>query len=205
MILKPFKRESIIPLPVTFISTMSVDGIRNIAPYGCMMPVLRPLDLVCIATAKRRDTLDNIRATKEFVINLAGTDLSDKVIPTARYSPPEADEFVMAGLDEKPSVVVRPPGIKGCYAWMECTLDKLFEEPRYVLIMGKVVHLEIDDTVCRPDGSFDPDKARPLFMTGSDSRMHYCTVTDTGKSDPFGAMFPDRKDPMEKMYRERDA
>lgn len=202
MILKPFKRESVIPLPVTFISIMSAEGVRNIAPYGCVMPVLRPLDLVCIATAKRRDTLDNIRATGEFVINLAGTDFADKVIPTARYSPPEADEFELAGLDEKPSVVVGPPGIKGCYAWMECTLDKLFEEPRYVLIMGKVVHLEIDDAVYRPDGSWDLGMARPLFMTGSNTSMNYCTVTDTGKSDSFSAMFADRKDPMEKMYRE---
>lgn len=205
MILKPFKRESIIPLPVTFISTKSADGVRNIAPYGCVMPVLRPLDLVCIATGKRRDTLDNIRATGEFVINLAGTDFTDKVIPTARYSPPEADEFVLAGLEEKPSVVVKPPGIKGCYAWMECTLDKLFEEPKYILIMGKVVHLEIDDAIYRPDGSWDVDAARPLFMTGSNNAMHYCTVTGTGKSDAFGAMFPDRKDPLGKMYREKEA
>jgi len=202
MILKPFKRESIIPLPVTFISTMSSEGIRNIAPYSCVMPVLRPLDLVCIATGKRRDTLDNIRATGEFVINLAGTDFADKVIPTARYSPPEADEFELAGLDEKPSVVVKPPGIRGCYAWMECTLDKLFEEPKYVLIMGKVVHLEIDDAVYRRDGSWDTGIARPLFMTGSNAAMNYCTVTDIGKSDSFGSMFADRKDPLEGMYRE---
>lgn len=201
MILKPFKRESIIPLPITFISTISMDGVRNIAPYSCVMPVLRPLDLVCIATAKRRDTLDNIRATGEFVINMAGTDMCDKVIPTARFSPPEADEFVLAGLEEKPSIIVRPPGIKGCYAWMECTLDKLFEEARYILIMGKVVHLEIDDTVNGQDGSLDTEKARPLFMTGSNTAMHYCTIADTGKLDSFGAMFPDRKDPLEKMYR----
>jgi len=202
MILKPFKRESIIPLPVTFISTMNAEGIRNIAPYSCVMPVLRPLDLVCIATAKRRDTLDNIRATGEFVINLAGTNFAGKVIPTARHSPPEADEFELAGLDEKPSVVVKPPGIRGCYAWMECTLDKLFEEPKYILIMGKVVHLEIDDAVYRPDGSWDTGIARPLFMTGSNAAMNYCTVTDIGKSDSFGSMFADRKDPLEKMYRE---
>jgi flavin reductase (DIM6/NTAB) family NADH-FMN oxidoreductase RutF len=200
MQLKPFKRESLIPLPVTFISTVSKDGIRNIAPYSCVMPVLRPLDLVCVATARRRDTLDNIRATGEFVINMAGTDLIDKIIPTARYSPPEADEFTLAGLEEKPSVVVKPPGIKGCYGWMECKLDKIFEEIQYILIMGKVVHLEVLDDICRPDGSLDVGKAKPLIMTGSDTAMHYCTVADTGRIDLFGAMFPDGKDPMAKMY-----
>ena len=198
MILKPEKRSSVMPLPIAFISTLSSEGIRNIAPYGCVMPVLRPLDRVCIATAKRRDTLDNIRATGEFVINLAGTDFCDKVIPTAKYSPPEADEFELAGLEEKPSTIVRPPGIKGCYAWMECRLDKLFEEPHYILIMGKVVYLEIDDRVYQSDGSLDVEKAQPLMMTSSNTGMHYLTVTDTGESEPFGAMFPDRKDPMPK-------
>jgi flavin reductase (DIM6/NTAB) family NADH-FMN oxidoreductase RutF len=43
MILENFKRESLIPLPVSFISTISEDGVRNIAPYSCVMPVLRPL------------------------------------------------------------------------------------------------------------------------------------------------------------------
>jgi len=202
MILKPFKRESLIPLPVTFISTISPGGIRNIAPYSCVMPVLRPLDLICIATGKKRDTLDNIRSTKEFVINMASTDFIDKVIPTAKYSPPEADEFELAGLEEKPSVKVRPPGIKGCYAWMECSLKTLYEEPQYILIIGKVLRLEVAEGIYNSDGSWKVDAAKPLMMVGSDSEMHYCTVTDTGKSDPFSAMFPDRKDPLGKMYKE---
>jgi len=57
------------------------------------------------------------------------------------------------------------------------------------------VHLEVDDRVYRPDGSLDVERAQPLFMTGSNAAMHYCTVTDTGRSDPFVAMFPDGKDP----------
>ena len=123
MILKPFLREAMIPLPVTFVSTVSEDGIRNIAPWSCVMPVLRPLDLICLASAKNRDTLRNIRATSEFVVNLAGVDLVDKVIPTAMRTTPDADEFVLADLEEKPSVLIKPPGIAGCYSWMECRLE----------------------------------------------------------------------------------
>ena len=52
MILKPFLREGLMPLPVTFISTVSKNGIRNIAPWSCVMPVLRPLDLICAAGKK---------------------------------------------------------------------------------------------------------------------------------------------------------
>lgn len=202
MILKPFKREAFLPLPVTFISTSSAVGIRNIAPYSCLMPVLRPLDLVCLASALKRDTLDNIRATKEFVINLAGVDMIDKVIPTARYSPPEEDEFILAGLEEKPSVRVKAPSIKGCYGWMECRLYKEYAEPTYVLIMGQVVHLEVADEYYLTDGSLNLGRARPLMITGSNRGMKYCSVADINRFDPFGAMFPNGKDPLASKYTE---
>jgi flavin reductase (DIM6/NTAB) family NADH-FMN oxidoreductase RutF len=202
MIVKPFKREAYIPLPVAFISTLSVDGIRNIAPYSCIMPVLRPLDLVCLASALKRDTLNNIRATREFVINLPGTDLADKVIPTARFSPPEADEFLLANLEEKPSATIKAPGIKGCYAWMECQLFKEYVEPTYILIVGQVVHLEVADAVYLPDGSLNLDKAKPLMMAGSNKGMKYCTAVPTGGFEPFGAMFPNGKDPLAGKYGE---
>ncbi|MDW5563154.1 MAG: flavin reductase family protein [Methanomassiliicoccus sp.] len=201
MELKPFKRESLMPLPVTLISTISKDGVRNIAPYSCVTTVLRPLDLVCVATAKRRDTLDNIRETGEFVINLPGASLSDKVVPTARYSPPEEDEFEVAGLDEHPSKSIKAPGIMGCYAWMECKLDRLYEEDQYVLIMGKVVRLEVEDSVYGKDGHLDVEGARPLMMTGSDDGMHFCTIREIGHFESFGAMFSTNRDPLEKMYK----
>ncbi|WP_370572564.1 flavin reductase family protein [Methanomethylovorans sp.] len=200
MELKPFKRESVMPLPVTFISTVSKSGVRNIAPYGCVMPVLRPLDLVCVATAKRRDTLDNIRETGEFVINLPGEDLSDKVIPTAKTIPADADEFEFAGLEPRPSKKVKAPGIEGCYAWMECELVKLYEETNYILIMGKVVHLEVADDVYEQNGHCNLKKARPLMMMGSDTGMHFCTIEELEKFEPFGAMFSNGKDPLAKMY-----
>ena len=198
MILKPFMREGMMPLPVTFISTISRNGVRNIAPWSCVMPILRPLDLICVASAKKRDTLVNIRETGQFVLNLASVAMQDKVIPTARYSAPEVDEFEEAGLDEKASQLVKPPGIAGCYAWMECELVKELEEDRYALIVGKVLRLEVADEALKPDGSLDVERARPLLITGSHKGMHFCTLQDLGVSEAFSAMFPDGKDPFEK-------
>jgi flavin reductase (DIM6/NTAB) family NADH-FMN oxidoreductase RutF len=200
MIFKPFMREGFMPLPVALVSSISKEGIRNIAPYSCIMPVLRPLDLICLASASKRDTLVNIRATGQFVVNMVGTDFADKVIPTARYSPPEADEFDLAGLDEKPSAAIRAPGIAGSYAWMECELFKEYVEAAYVLIMGKVLRLEVADHVLTVDGDLDIEKARPLMMTGSKKGMHFCTLRPTGDFEPFGAMFPDGKDPLSQKY-----
>ncbi|MGB9927717.1 MAG: flavin reductase family protein [Methanosarcina sp.] len=206
MILDNFKRESLIPVPVTFISTISKDGIRNIAPYSCIMPVLRSLDLVCIASAKMRDTFANIKNTEEFVLNMPGIDMADKVIPTALHVPFNIDEFELANLQEKPSKVVKAPGIKGCYAWMECKLQSVHEETyegfSYLLILGKVVHLEVEDSIYnKKDGSWDLEKAKPLMMTGSDKGMHFCTACDIGRFESYGAMFKDGIDPLSWMYK----
>ena len=199
---KPFLRERFMPLPVAFISTISRSGIRNIAPYSCIMPVLRPLDLICLASAGRRDTLANIRETEEFVVNLAGENLADKVIPTAKPLPSELDEFESAGLDEKPSQLINPPGIAGAYAWMECSLFKLYEEENYVLIMGKVLRLEVADDVLIDDHELDVVKAKPLMMTGSRKGMHFSTLADSGHYRPFGDMFPNGRDPLAHKYNE---
>jgi flavin reductase (DIM6/NTAB) family NADH-FMN oxidoreductase RutF len=198
--LKPFMREGLMPLPVTFISTISRNGIRNIAPWSCVMPVLRPLDLICAASAKKRDTLKNIRETGEFVLNMAGVALQDKVIPTARHTAFEVDEFEDAGIESRPSQVVKPPGIAGCYAWMECALVHEYEESDYVLIVGRVLRLEAADEVLKADGSLDIEKAAPLLMTGSRKGMNFCTLKELGVSEAFSAMFPNGKDPFKKKY-----
>lgn len=200
MIFKPFMREGFMPLPVALISSISKDGVRNIAPYSCIMPVLRPLDLICLASAFKRDTLVNIRDTDQFVVNMVGTDFVDKVIPTARFSPPQVDEFELAGLDEKPSTAIHAPGIAGSYAWMECKLFKEYVEPEYVLIMGTVLRLEVADHVLTTNGDLDIEKAKPLMMIGSKKGMHFTTLTQTRAFEPFGAMFPNGKDPLADKY-----
>jgi len=190
------------PLPVIFISTIGADGIRNIAPYSCIMPVLRPLDLICLASAIKRDTLKNIRDTGEFVVNLATADFIDEVMLTAQHTSPEVDEFELAGLEEKPSETIRAPGIAGCYGWMECALNKEYEEPNYVLLMGKVLRLEIADDALNPDGTLDVTKAKPLMATGGKKGLRYGTIMDLGRKDSYGAMFSDGKDPLAGLYEQ---
>jgi len=126
------------------------------------MPILRPLDLVVIASWLKRDTLDNIRQTGEFVINVIPAEMVNEVMICAKNFAPEVDEFEMAGLKARPSSKVKPPGIEGSLAWMECTLAEEILRDRYVLIIGKVVHLEADDTIINEKGEADLERARQL-------------------------------------------
>ncbi|WP_235619491.1 flavin reductase family protein [Methanothrix thermoacetophila] len=83
MILQPNQRENVLPLPVVLISTVSKDGIRNVAPWSNFTPILRPLDEVLLASWIKRDTLENIRQTGEFVVNVPRVGMEDAVIITA--------------------------------------------------------------------------------------------------------------------------
>lgn len=208
MQLKNFKRENMIPLPVTLISTASKDGIRNIAPYSCVVTILRPTNLVCIASAMMRDTFANIEETGEFVINMISADMVDTVIPTSSHVPFEVDEYELANLEATESNAVSAPGIKGAYCQMECKLTKVYHDKDpigipYLLIIGEVVHLEVDeDCLDKEYGVLDLEKVKPLMMLESDKGMHFCTIEDLDKFETFGAMFPDGKDPLEWMYQD---
>ncbi len=173
MILNPTSRSQVLPMPVVLISTISQDGIRNAAPWGCITPILRPRDEILIASWLKRDTLENIRQTGEFVVNVPRSDMEKVVEICARSFPPEVDEFAEAGLTPRPSAVVRPPGIEGCVAWMECTLVEEILREGYSLIIGRVVHLEGNDSFFDEKGGMDVERARPMCMVLGSRGIHY--------------------------------
>ena len=164
MILKPSMRSQVLPMPVVLISTVSKDGVRNAAPWGCIMPILRPLDEIAIASWLKRDTLENIRDTGEFVVNVPTVDMAEAVEICAKSFPPEVDEFEEAGLVPRPSAKVAPSGIEGCVAWMECVLVEEILREKFSLVIGRVVHLEGNDAFFDERGGMDFEKARPMSM-----------------------------------------
>ena len=67
------------------------------------------------------------------------------------------------------------------------------------------MYLEIKDSIYnKENGSWNVEEAKPLMMIGSDKGMHFCTVNDIGKFEPFGAMFKSGKDPLGKMYKNEE-
>ncbi len=187
MILKPNQRSQIMPLPVVLISTLSSSGIRNAAPWSCVTPVLRPLDEVLIASWLKRDTLDNIRQTGEFVMNIPRAGMEEAVMVCAKSFPPEVDEFREAGLLARPSAAVKPPGIEGCLAWAECRVEEEIARQRYVLIVGRVVHLEADDRFFSEAEGMDYEKAMPLCAVGGPNGMQFVRPISTGKGDRYAS------------------
>ena len=184
MILQPNQRSQIMPLPVLLISTVSPEGIRNAAPWSCVTPILRPLDEILIASWLKRDTLENIRQTGEFVINVPRAGMEEAVMICAKNFPPQVDEFEVAGLEARPSSAVKPPGIAECLAWAECTLVEIVRK-KFVLIIGKVVHLEADSSFFSQAEGMDYEKAMPLCGIGGPNGMHFVRPVATGYSSGY--------------------
>ena len=151
MELPPDRFKRFLPLPMTLVTSVDARQVVNAAPYGCVMPILRPLDLIALASALPRDTLNNIRQTREFVVNVMGRPGFRQAMQCARNYPPEVDELAEVGLATIPSKKVGPPRVADAVGWIEAELDRVVTGDRYALIIGRVLCTEINDRYWQED------------------------------------------------------
>jgi flavin reductase (DIM6/NTAB) family NADH-FMN oxidoreductase RutF len=156
MELPPDRFKRFLPLPVTLITTIDTEKIANAAPYSCVMPILRPLELIALASALPRDTLRNIRQTREFVVNVMGRPGFRQAMQCARNYPPEVDELVEVGLKTLPPKKVSPPRVAEALGWIEAVLEQEVTGENYVLIIGRVLCAEINDRYWQGDKLTEP-------------------------------------------------
>jgi flavin reductase (DIM6/NTAB) family NADH-FMN oxidoreductase RutF len=162
-----------VPRPIGWISTVSADGICNLAPYSYFNAVSDRPHYVCFASGGVKDSLRNIQQTKEFVCSLATYDLRDRMNVTSASVPYGVDEFPIAGLTATPSRLVKPPRVKESPVALECrhvqTVDLPAAEPGgpagYHVVFGLVVGIHIDDTLIS-DGMVDISRALPIARLG---------------------------------------
>lgn len=116
-------------LPVYLLSTISKSGITNVAPFSMAFCVSYkpPYFLVCFEPDT--DSLRNVRATKNFVLNIPRQDMVPQVGICADSWPAEVSEFDQAGLTPEKSLMVKAPSVKECPAHIECIKEKLTKLP----------------------------------------------------------------------------
>jgi len=167
----------IVPRPIAFVSTISPEGIRNLAPFSfftgisanpptvCFSPVIRSSD------GNRKDTLNNIEATGEFVINVVSEEIAVPMNICSIEFPPDVDEFKEAGLTPIESDLVKPPRVKESLVNMECRLVQVVHVSSKPLggslVIGEILRFHIRDELF-DNYRIDPDKLRPIGrMAGS--------------------------------------
>ena len=168
----PFK-ALIVPRPVGWISTISNEGIANIAPYSFFNAMGEKPHYVAFSSAGLKDSLKNINQNGEFVCSLATWDTRFEMNTTSAAVPYGVDEFPLSGLTAAPSRLVKPPRVKESPAAFECKLWQVIDLPpqapgqrsNYSMIIGYVVGIHIDDRFCK-DGIVDTGAMRPIARLG---------------------------------------
>lgn len=173
----------IVPRPIGWISTVSADGVANLAPFSFFNGVgyNPPTVVVCPngphAEGGEKDTPVNIAATGEFVVNIATYALRDRLNVTAQSHGRAVDEFEAAGLTKAPSTAVKPHRVAESPINLECRLIQEVLLPSTTdhplrAIFGEVVHVHIADEII-VDGKVSIERLDPLARLGY---QEYCRI-----------------------------
>lgn len=155
----------VVPRPIAWVSTVGSDGVHNVAPHSYFNLVSSSPPHVVLGLAGVRDTLRNIRATREFVVNVVTVDHLDTMNETSIDAPPEVDEFRLVGATAGPSAVVAAPRLLESPVHLECRARHELDLGGSTMVVGEVVHVHVDGRVLR-DGTADPELLRPLARLG---------------------------------------
>ncbi len=175
----PFKALAV-PRPIGWVSSLAVDGTLNLAPYSFFNAISDKPHYVVFGSRGRKDSVNNIEATGEFVCSMANYDLREQQNITSAAVPANVSEFQIAELEAVASEMVRPPRVKGAPAAFECKLWKTIDlppatpdgPPGYTMVFGQVVGVYIDDAFVK-DGLVDTAAMQPIARLGY---MDYAVV-----------------------------
>jgi flavin reductase (DIM6/NTAB) family NADH-FMN oxidoreductase RutF len=157
----------IVPRPIAWVSTVSAEGVGNLAPFSFFTGVtsLPPTLVFCVGNKRGgvpKDTAANILATGEFVVNVVPYPLTEAMVQTSGSYSADVDEFDVAGLATIASARVTPPRIQGVPISIECRLHQcvpIEAEPGRVtsrMFIGRIELIHLDDDVLDSSGAIDP-------------------------------------------------
>jgi flavin reductase (DIM6/NTAB) family NADH-FMN oxidoreductase RutF len=180
-----FLTGAVVPRPIAWVTTLDPgSGVVNAAPFSFFTACCVAPPTVCFAAGSaaggaEKDTVRNVRAAGEFVVNVVTEDLGAAMNVTATSFPPHVSELAEAGLTPAPSVAVRPPRIAESPINMECRLDRIVElgsgPHTHYLVIGQVVGYHVRDGLIDEQHRIDVRALRPL---GRLAGSFYCRTGD---------------------------
>lgn len=174
----------VVPRPIAFVSTVSEDGIVNLAPFSFFNAVAYSPPTVVLGISrqadwKEKDTLSNIEATREFVVNVVSDEIAEAMNATAAEFPADVDEFEISGLTPAPSESVRAPRVAESPVNMECRLDQVVPigDPQTgnALVIGHIVLMHVRDDIINGH-RIDHERLKPVGRLAGNM---YCDTHDT--------------------------
>jgi flavin reductase (DIM6/NTAB) family NADH-FMN oxidoreductase RutF len=182
--------NSVAPRPIAWVSTLSASGQPNLAPFSffnvmCVdppllgfSPGLREPKQADLTHGEPKDTLRNIRETREFVVNVVTYDLLRPMNVTSGEYDPEMNEFELAKVTPAPSRLVRPARVAESPVSFECKLHKILDfSPAPTsgsLVIGEIVSIHMNDAHIK-NGRLDRNS---LDLIGRMGGIQYTRTTE---------------------------
>jgi flavin reductase (DIM6/NTAB) family NADH-FMN oxidoreductase RutF len=181
---------AVVPRPIAFVSTVSPDGIANVAPFSFFAGVSAdPYTLLFCPSNKadgtEKDTLRNAshevefdgHSAGQFVVNIVDEAIARRMAITAEDWPEQESEFDIAGLTCSPSTVVKAPRVAESPVAFECLTRQIIrfasgQPSGGNIVIGEVVHVHVRDDIVE-DHRIDPEK---LGAVGRMAGLTYCTT-----------------------------
>lgn len=154
------------PSHIVLVSTVSKEGVPNVAPFGMFMIASSKPPMVALGISPKSDTYRNIINTKEFVVGIPEIKCLDKVYKAGDKVAPIVNEFEYAGLTPYNATEVKAYRIEECCVNIECTLNWIQESGNHMIICGNVVGADINEEI------FVKAKTNIELRTSLDSAYH---------------------------------
>ncbi len=178
---------AVCPRPIAWASTISADGVRNLAPFSwfnvfsnkppilAFSPALRPAD------GSAKDTLRNVEEVPEVVINIANYSLVHQMVLTSAPFEAHIDEFEQSGLTPIPSDLIRPLRIQEAPIQFECRVRDILRFGKWGgagnMIIAEVIRIHVRQDIFADEskGIIDPVRLDPIGRMG---RIWYTRARD---------------------------
>lgn len=172
----PFK-SCTVPRPIGWLSTISPEGVHNLAPYSQWQNLTFDPPMVMFSanqsvTGARKDTVRNAEETGWFVWNMATWDLREAVNTTAMALEPEVDEFEYAGIERASTLNSAAGRVAASPCHFECRYKTTLRLPgrsrtgTVDIVIGEVARIHIRDDVLTSEGKLDIRKIKPIARMG---------------------------------------
>jgi flavin reductase (DIM6/NTAB) family NADH-FMN oxidoreductase RutF len=159
----------VIPRPIAWISTLAPDGTANIAPFSFTTVLSSHPPVVCFVSSGVKDSMLNAQHQGNFVYNIGGQEMLEKLNQTAADLHRDESEFEWVELTVLPSDLVSSPRLGEAAASLECRLLEVipFGDGDGNLVAGEVIRVHVAERVFTND-RVDPKKLNPICrLSGS--------------------------------------
>jgi flavin reductase (DIM6/NTAB) family NADH-FMN oxidoreductase RutF len=157
---------AVVPRPIAWVSTVSEDGVLNLAPYSFFTVASTNPPILQVNSVGHKDTQRNIAQTGQFVVNIGTELLIPHMNASSEEVEPAVDEFQLSGVTPQPSETIAVPRVAQAPIAFECVKHLIIDVGNCSLILGQVRRIIIDREIIAVDGLPDFAKLAPPSRLG---------------------------------------